>query len=143
METGAGQAQRGGLARGRAVGLRRRGQRAQQVRQRRLAGTEGLVDQRGTFAQQAGARGLGFELRFGRAQGIARGRDVTVQALAQPLLVGLCHVQLAERSGFQRPVAVVGTEGQAQPDGQAALCRFGPAPDVLSQAHAQLGRVAP
>ena len=47
MESGAGQAQRGGLACHGAVGLRRGGQRTQQVGQWGLAGTEGLVDQAG------------------------------------------------------------------------------------------------
>jgi dihydroorotase-like cyclic amidohydrolase len=92
--------------------------------------------------QQAGARGLGFKLRLRRAERVARGSDVAVEALAQPLLKGLSHVEFAQRRRFQRAVAVVGAEGQAQADEQAALRGLGAARVILPQAQGQLGRVA-
>ncbi len=64
LETGAGEAQRGGMAGERSIGLGSGGQRAQQVRQRCFADIEGCADQVGTFAQQTGTGGPGLALHL-------------------------------------------------------------------------------
>jgi hypothetical protein len=142
LESGAGQAERGGLAGDRAVGLCRGRERAQQIGQRGFAGTERLVDQGRAFSQQAGPGGFSIQLSLGRAQRVARGCGIAVQAFTQTLLLRLGHVQFGQRSRYQRPISVVGAEGQAQADDHAALGGLPPAPNVLTHPHGQLGRVA-
>ena len=142
LEAGAGEAECRGLSGDGGLGQGSRGQGAQQIGQRHLADMEGLVDQGGAFAQQAGTDCFRLELHLGRTLGVTRGGDVALEAFTQTQFLRLGHVQFGERRRLQRPVAGGITEGQTQVDENTALRRLDPTIALAAHTDRHFGWVA-